>query len=159
MEDESSQLRPFKATAALILLILGLCLVAGACAPKACKDRAAEQEQAVRDATRRVNDIVRPEETVWPADMPEGVPEFTQGRIVSTQEGLTPNGTSWTIAVADVEEGGFDAYLALLRDAGWEAALVPADAGGTISATTESLDLKLSFSGNRGTIIVRMKQF
>lgn len=139
------------------VVLLVVCLIAGACGTKACKDRSGEQE--VRDVTRRVNEIVRPQEAAWPADMPEGVPEFTQGRIVSTLEGLTPNGTSWTVAVADVEEGGFDAYLGSLRDAGWEATLVPTDAGGTISASTESLDLKLSFSANRGTIVVRMKQF
>ncbi len=157
MKTTLYQPRPFKAAAIVALLIFGFGLAA--CAPKACKDRTAEQEREVRDITRRVNAIVRPEETVWPADLPEGVPEFTQGRIVSTQEGLTANGTSWTIAVAGVEEGGFDAYLGLLRDAGWETNLASTDGGGVISAATESLDLKLNFAGNRGTIVIRMKTF
>jgi hypothetical protein len=149
------KLRSLGAGAIIVFLVFGLVLEG--CGPKAGKDRSGEQE--VRDFTRRVNKIIRPEETVWPEDVPEGVPEFTQGRIVSTQKGLTADGTSWTISVAGVEEGGFDAYLESLRDAGWEATLARTDDGGVVSAATESLDLRLTFNGDHGTLVVRMKMF
>ena len=155
MKKATDSIRAHRVTAGVVLLILGLGLAA--CVPKACKDRSGEQE--VRDATSRINKKVSPEAYAWPQDLPEGIPEFTQGRVAGASKGLTANGTSWTINLADVEEGAFDAYFESLQSAGWQTDISRTDDSGTYTASTESLDLKLTFSGNQGTLVVRLRQF
>jgi hypothetical protein len=137
--------------------LAALVLALAACGSRADKDQSTEK--TVQDFVHRVNKIVRNDEASWPDDVPDGVPEFTQGKIVSAQKGLTANGTSWTICVSEVEEGGFDAYFDSLKSGGWETTIVKSEGGGSYSARTESLGLSLNFSGDQGTLVIRLTTF
>ena len=142
----------------LIAALAAAALLAGAAA---CSRSAREKEtaQAVSDFAERVDRIVRNDEAAWPPDLPEDVPPFTRAAILSADKALTANGTSWTIRLADVEEGAFDAYFSALSGSGWETTTDRSGPGGRYVAHRESFNLTLHFNGNRGTLVVRMISF
>jgi len=141
----------------LTAIVAALLLACFGCGAKAERDKPADQ--AVSDFVHRVNQIVKNDRASWPQEVPDDVPPFTRGIIVSADKALTVNGTSWTIRIADADEGSWDAYANELRDAGWEATVVKSDSGGHCSARRESLGLTLNFSGSRGTLVVRLTSF
>ncbi len=144
-------------TGVLTAIVAALLLVCFGCGAKAERDKTADQ--AVSDFVRRVNQIVKNDRASWPQEVPDDVPPFTRGTIVSADKALTADGTSWTILITDAEEGSWDAYADALRETGWEATVVKSDSGGSCSARRESLGLTLNFSGSRGTLVVRLTTF
>jgi hypothetical protein len=142
---------------AIILAATGAAvLVFAACGGS---DRGRASDRAVSDFVQRVNKVVRNDQAAWPEEIPDDVPPFDQGRIVSVVKGLTPNGTSWTLHLAGVEEGGFEAYRQELASSGWETENTVQQGGGRFTARVESFSLRLDYQGERGTLVVRLDTF
>ncbi|MCJ7612402.1 MAG: hypothetical protein MUP19_09070, partial [Candidatus Aminicenantes bacterium] len=71
-------------------IVAALLLVCFGCGAKAERDKAAGQ--AVSDFVHRVNQIVKNDRASWPQEVPDDVPPFTRGIIVSADKALTVNG-------------------------------------------------------------------
>jgi hypothetical protein len=144
-----------KSSRVLFLLVLtaGI-LAATACGQKAADDKVSDETGS--DLVRRVAKIVRNDEASWPVEIPDDVPEFSEGRITSAQKALTPSGTSWTIHLAGVEEGGFVRYMGELKGAGWDTTIASLETSGSATARKESFALTLSWELSGGTLVIQM---
>jgi hypothetical protein len=138
-------------------LFSGLLLAAGllallSCGPKAADDKTGDETGS--DIVRRVAKIVRNDEASWPDEIPDDVPAFTEGRITAVRKAVTAAGTSWTIHLAGVEEGGFVRYFGELKNSGWDTTVAPLETSGSATARKESFELTLSWDGGEGSLIV-----
>jgi hypothetical protein len=59
----------------------------------------------------------------WPADMFEGVPKFTFGKIERVSKGEEGGMMKFNIYFLDIEKGGIERYVELLKEAGRQAHL------------------------------------
>ena len=81
----------------------------------------------------------------WPADMFEGVPEFTFGKIERVSKGQEGGMMKFNIYFHDIEEGGIERYMDLLKEADWKADLNAAGGtGGYVSGEKDGIGLNLS---------------
>jgi hypothetical protein len=140
-------------------LLFLLILAAGLLALLACGQKAADDKTG--DGTgsefiRRVAKIVRNDEASWPAEIPDDVPAFAEGRITAVRKAVTADGTSWTIHLAGVEQGGFERYFGELKTAGWDTTVTPFEASGSATARKESFDLTLNWDGSEGSLVVQL---
>jgi hypothetical protein len=88
----------------------------------------------------------------WPADMFEGVPEFTFGKIERVSKGKEGGMMKFNIYFRDIEEGGIERYVELLKEAGWQADLNAAGGrGGILGGGKDDLGLNFMFSNEDGT--------
>jgi hypothetical protein len=91
------------------------------------------------------------ETTEWPADMFEGVPEFTFGKIERVSKGEEGGMMKFNIYFHDIEQGGVERYVNLLKEAGWQADLIGGPQGGIVSGQKGELGLNFMFSTEDGT--------
>jgi hypothetical protein len=90
--------------------------------------------------------------TEWPTDMFEGVPKFTFGKIERVSKGQEGGMMKFNIYFRDMEKGGIERYLDLLKEAGWKADLnVAGGTGGYVSGEKGGLGLNFMFSTEDGT--------
>ncbi len=88
----------------------------------------------------------------WPADMFEGVPKFTFGKIERVSKGEEGGMMKFNIYFHDIEKGGVERYVDLLKEAGWQADLNTAGGpGGIVSGGKGDLGLNFVFSNEDGT--------
>ena len=88
----------------------------------------------------------------WPADMFEGVPQFTFGKIERVSKGKEGGMMKFNIYFHDIEKGGIERYVDLLKEAGWQANLNTAGGpGGLVSGEKSGLGLNFMFSTEDGT--------
>lgn len=88
----------------------------------------------------------------WPADMFEGVPKFTFGKIERVSKGEEGGMMKFNIYFHDIEKGGIERYVDLLKEAGWQANLNTAGGpGGFVSGEKDDLGLNFMFSIEDGT--------
>ena len=88
----------------------------------------------------------------WPADMFEGVPKFTFGKIERVSKGEEGGMLKFNIYIRDMEKGGIERYMDLLKEAGWQANLNTAGGqGGYVSGEKDGLGLNFMFSMEDGT--------
>ena len=149
--------RRVKPAVFVFMAVVVMLAVFAACGSRSSRDE--EAARAVAHLVEKVDGIVRNDDAVWPPDLPEDVPQFTGGTILRTDKGLTANGTSWTVRLADLEEDACDAYISALQGSGWETTAVRSGSSGRYTARWESFDLTLDVNGKRGTLIVRMASF
>ncbi|MCK5759149.1 MAG: hypothetical protein KAH14_08650 [Clostridiales bacterium] len=99
-------------------------------------------------------------ENVWPDSMPEKVPEFTEGIIVSTSGTRVGGQDNINIALESVSQGAFDAYIMEIEGSVFEY-LTGSDSGGITAKTYvegenvisvqyagKTGEMTISFSGN-----------
>jgi hypothetical protein len=88
----------------------------------------------------------------WPADMFEGVPKFTFGKIERVSKGKEGGMMKFNIFFHDMEKGGIERYLELLKEAGWKVDLNTAGGGGGyIGGEKGELGLNFMFNSEDGT--------
>jgi len=88
----------------------------------------------------------------WPADMYEGVPEFTFGKIERVSKGKEGGMMKFNIFYHDIEEGGIEQYVDLLKEAGWPADInAPGGTAGYVSGEKGGIGLNLMFNYEDGT--------
>lgn len=144
-----------KSSRTLLVLILAAGILAFlACGQKAADDKTGDETNS--DLVRRLAKIVRNDETSWPAELPDDVPAFAEGRITAVRKAVTPDGTSWTIHLAGVEEGGFVRYFGELKSDGWDTTVTPLETSGSATARKESFALTLNWDGSEGTLVVQL---
>ncbi len=85
----------------------------------------------------------------WPADMFEGVPEFTFGKIERVSKGEEGGMTKFNVYFRDIEPKGVEQYVELLKEAGWQADLIGGPQGGMVSGQKDELGLNFMFSAER----------
>lgn len=73
-------------------------------------------------------------DNVWPASMPESVPEFTGGTIVSTSGIRVGGQNNISVILEDVTKAEFDAYIQELDGSSYEY-LTGSDSGGITAKT------------------------
>jgi hypothetical protein len=83
----------------------------------------------------------------WPPDMFEGVPKFTFGKILRVSKGEEGGMMKFNIFFRDMEQGGIEKYMELLKESGWKANLNAAGGpGGMVTGEKEGLGMNLVFS-------------
>lgn len=88
----------------------------------------------------------------WPADMFEGVPKFTFGKIERVSKGEEGGMMKFNIYFLDIEKGGIERYVELLKEAGWQAHINTAGGpGGLVGGEKGGLGLNFMFSTEDGT--------
>jgi ABC-type phosphate transport system substrate-binding protein len=88
----------------------------------------------------------------WPADMFEGVPKFTFGKIERVSKGQEGGMMKFNIYFRDIEKGGIERYVDLLKEAGWQADLnIAGGKGGVVGGEKGGLGLNFMFSIEDGT--------
>jgi hypothetical protein len=88
----------------------------------------------------------------WPADMFEGVPKFTFGKIERVSKGDEGGMKKFNIYYRGMEKGGIEKYVELLKEAGWRADLNTAGgSSGFIAGEKGELGLNFMFNGPDGT--------
>jgi hypothetical protein len=88
----------------------------------------------------------------WPADMFAGVPKFTFGKIERVSKGKEGEMMKFNIYYKDMEKGGIEKYVDLLKEAGWQADLnAAAGSGGLVGGEKDDLGLNFMFSTEDGT--------
>ncbi len=88
----------------------------------------------------------------WPADMFEGVPEFTFGKIERVSKGQEGGMMKFNIYFRDIEKGGIERYVDLLKEAGWQADInAVGGQGGIVGGGKDDLGLNFMFSDQDGT--------
>lgn len=88
----------------------------------------------------------------WPADMFEGVPKFTFGKIERVSKGQEGGMMKFNIYFRDMEKGGIERYMELLKEAGWQADINTAGGpGGYVSGEKGGLGLNFMFNSEDGT--------
>jgi len=92
------------------------------------------------------------ETAVWPTDMFEGVPKFTFGKIKRVSKGKEGGMMKFNIYFTDMEKGGIEKYVDLLKEAGWNANINTAGgAGGLVGGEKDDIGLNFMFSTEDGT--------
>jgi len=140
-------------------LLFVFILAAGLLAFLACGQKAADDKTGDgtgSELVRRVAKVVRNDEASWPAEIPDDVPAFAEGRITTVRRAVTADGTSWTIHLAGVEEGGFVRYFGELKSAGWDTTVTSFETSGTATARKESFALDLNWDGGEGSLVVQL---
>jgi hypothetical protein len=137
-----------------------LILAAGILAMMACGQKKSADDKT-GDGTgsefvRRVAKVLRNDEASWPAEIPDDVPAFAEGRITAVRKAVTADGASWTIHLAGVEEGSFERYFGELKDAGWDTTFTPLETSGSATARKESFVLTLNWEGTEGSLVVQL---
>ena len=84
----------------------------------------------------------------WPGDLPASVPRFAYGvpvRVTRTEQGT--EGTTYGIALKEIQTGALDKYSADLKAAGWEVlTTMTSGEGGTIMAKKDALALTFAYN-------------
>ncbi len=88
----------------------------------------------------------------WPADMFEGVPVFTFGKIERVSKGREGGMMKFNISFHGMEKRGIEQYVELLKEAGWQVSLNTAgESGGILGGEKDDLGLNFMFNGEDGT--------
>jgi len=148
-------------TAGLIVLALGFALFTLSC--RRAPEKAGEKiiENALENATGQKADVDLSKEktvietsagrmeidsktTTWPAEIPDDVPEFKDGKIKAVTSSNMDNTTSWNIVYEEVADGFLEKYDAKLKEKGFETVLTKiGDKGGSIQAENEKYSVFL----------------
>jgi hypothetical protein len=89
--------------------------------------------------------------TEWPADIFAGVPEFTFGKIERVSKGEEGGMMKFNIYLTDIEQGGVERYVNLLKEAGWQADFVGGPQGGLVSGQKGELGLNFVLNTEDGS--------
>ena len=160
----------FTAGVGTVAILSGLLVLASCGGGEKAADRQAEAavEKALKAATGKDADVKIDGKSVkikgeafthefaetaeWPADMFEGVPEFTFGKIERVSKGQEGGMMKFNIYYHDIEEGGIERYVDLLKEAGWQADLnAVGGKGGILGGGKGDLGLNFMFSNEDGT--------
>ncbi len=91
------------------------------------------------------------ETSQWPADMFPGVPEFTFGKIERVSKGEEGGMMKFNIFLRDMEPGGVEKYVAVLKRAGWRADITAMGGkGGLVAGQKGDLGMNFMYSTERG---------
>jgi hypothetical protein len=121
-----------------LLIAVGLFGLA-ACKSKSSQDQAAEkavekmlekasggkadfdiQEGKVKIKTEEGESEISTGEQEWPKDLPEGVPQFTMGKIRGVTRSDAQGNKSWNVILEEVEAGAVEKYTEALKSKEWE---------------------------------------
>lgn len=160
----------FSAVVGTIVILAGLLVFASCGGGEKAADRRAEAaiERTLKAATGQDADVKLDGKSVeikgegftheiaetaeWPSDMFEGVPKFTFGKIERVSKGEEGGMMKFNIFFRDMEKGGIEQYMDLLKEAGWKADLnAPGGSGGYLSGEKDGLGLSLMFNSEDGT--------
>jgi hypothetical protein len=164
------KIKKFSAAVGTVAILAGLLVFASCGGGEKAANRQAEAavEQALKAATGKDADVKIDGKSVeitgegfkhefaetaeWPADMFEGVPKFTFGKIERVSKGEDGGMMKFNIYYRDMEKGGIERYVDLLREAGWQADLNAAGGtGGFVSGEKSGLGLNFMFNTEDGT--------
>lgn len=164
------RIRKFSAVVGTVAILAGLLVFASCGGGEKAADRRAEAavEQVLKATTGKDADVKIDGKSVeiagegfthefaetaeWPADMFEGVPEFTFGKIERVSKGQEGGMMKFNIYFRDMEKGGIERYMDLLKEAGWQADLNTAGGtGGYVAGEKGGLGLNFMFSTEAGT--------
>ena len=90
------------------------------------------------------------ETSEWPTDMFAGVPVFTFGKIERVSKGEEGGMMKFNIYFHDIEQGGVERYVELLKDAGWNADFIGMPEGGMASGQKDDLGMSFMFNSEKG---------
>ncbi len=160
----------FSAVVGTVVILAGLLVFASCGGGEKAADRRAEAaiERTLKAATGQDADVKIDGKSVeikgegfthefaetaeWPSDMFEGVPEFTFGKIERVSKGQEGGMMKFNIFFRDMEKGGIERYVELLKEAGWQPNLIAAGgAGGYVSGEKDGLGLNFMFNTEDGT--------
>jgi hypothetical protein len=160
----------FSAVVGTIAILAGLVVLASCGGGERTADKRAEaaMERALKATTGKDADVKIDGKSVeikgegfahefaetaeWPSDMFEGVPKFTFGKIERVSKGEEGGMMKFNIFFRDMEKGGIEQYLDLLKEAGWKADLnAPGGSGGYLSGEKDGLGLSFMFNTEDGT--------
>lgn len=138
----------FSAVAGAVAILAGL-LVFASCGGK---EKGAEAGLSVKSPTSEGSKPDLSEKAEWPADMFEGVPKFTFGKIERVSQSTEGGMKKFNISYHDIEKGGIERYVELLNEAGWKTSLNNAGGpGGIVGGEKDDLGLNFMFSNENGT--------
>jgi hypothetical protein len=160
----------FSAVVGTVAILAGLLIIASCGGGKKAADKQAEAavEQVLKTATGKDAEVKIDGKSVeikgaglthefaetaeWPADMFEGVPKFTFGKIERVSKGEEGGMKKFNIYFRDIEQGGIERYVDLLKEAGWRADLNTAGGpGGYVGGEKGGLGLNFMFNTEDGT--------
>jgi len=110
------------------------------------------------DRSIEITDKVQP----WPPEMPAEVPRFDAGTIRKIIRTETPEGRSWDMAIDEVPPNAVKAFVATLKEAGFETSslIVSEKEGdrGSVTGLKGELTVVLIASGGNVTLSVILKE-
>lgn len=90
------------------------------------------------------------ETSEWPADLSTEVPEFTFGKVERVSKTLDGTSSKFTVYLHEIEPGGADRYLELLRQGGWKVERMDLGAQGSmLNGQKGELGITLTYSDER----------
>lgn len=73
------------------------------------------------------------QQTTWPEDIPDDVPEFDFGDIVVVSSNTMEGGYGWTLVMENVPDNAINEYEKALKENGWEVQKVTMGKGGNLN--------------------------
>jgi hypothetical protein len=134
-----------------MVAILAVLLVFASCGGKE-KEAAVKTEDTPLNIESKGSKIDLAGTAEWPADMFAGVPKFTFGKIERASKGEEGGMMKFNIYYRDMEKGGIEKYMELLKEAGWKTDINAAGgAGGYVSGEKEGFGLQFMFNAEDKT--------
>jgi len=162
-------------------VILCLLLTAGLVAADACKAKRTEQTQEsilkdmvakatggqaqvdlkkgeIRVKTAEGDAVITSGGGIWPANMPEEIPQFKAGSIIQSTNQQQGGQNGWMVIFQGVEEEAVGAYVEDLKNNGWNVDMSTDSPGGKmIQCTVEKYLIDLAYATEPKTLTVAEK--
>lgn len=98
------------------------------------------------------------ENSTWPSTMPNEVPRYSEGKIVSSSKVDNEDLKSWTVVVGETDQADFDSYKNSLVSAGWKSEYESSDVLQILQFVQGEYSLSAAFDSSASSVTLTVSK-